>query len=128
MSTLQVTSDSDNELLSRREVVGTFTGGNGLITRQSAAEAIGTKLGVKRQDVQVLSLRGKFGTRDLQVNAYVFSDEKSVKKQLPKYLSIRQLPTKDERKKAREELKKAKKPAPAAAGAGGVAAQAPKKK
>jgi ribosomal protein S24E len=125
---LEITSDSDNRLLSRREVVGTFAGGNGLITRQSAAEAISMRLGVKKEDVQVLSLRGKFGTRDLQVNAYVFSDEKSVKEQLPKYLSIRHLPTKDERKKAREELKKAKKPAPATASGGATAAQAPKKK
>ena len=66
LSTLEVTSDSENKLLSRREVVGTFTAGNGFITRQAAAEAIGTRLGVKKEDVQVMSLKGKFGTRDTQ--------------------------------------------------------------
>ena len=121
MSTLEVSSDFDNKLLSRREIVGTFAGGNGFITRQSAAEALGTRLGVKKEDVQVLSLKGKFGNRDLQVKAYVFSDGKLVKEQLPKYLSIRHLPTKDERKKVRDEIKKAKKPAT-------PAAEAPKKK
>ena len=123
MSAFEITSDSDNRLLSRREIVGTFASGNGFVTRNSAADALSSKLGVKKDDIQILSLKGKFGTRDLQVKAYVFSDAQSLKEQLPKYLAIRQLPSKDERKKARDEMKKAKKPSPAAAGG----AEAPKK-
>ena len=105
--------------------MGTFIAGNGFITRQSAAEAISTRLGVKKEDVQVLSLKGKFGTRDFRVDAYIISDPKLVKEQLPKYLAIRHLPTKEERKKVRDEIKKAKTPAPAS---GGSAAPTVKKK
>ncbi len=123
MSTLDVTSDSENKLLSRREVSVTFVGGSGLITRQSAAEAISQKLGVKKENVQVISLAGKFGNRDLLGRAYVFSNEKDAKTQLRPFMLIRQLP-KDERKKAREELKKSKAPAPAP----GAAAPEPAKK
>jgi len=112
---LELSSDSENTLLSRREVRGTFTGGSGLITRQSACDAIASKLGVDKSKVQVISLRGKFGTRDLITEAYVFNDTSKVKEQLPHYITIRQLP-KDERKKAREEQKKAKASTAPAAG------------
>ena len=116
MSTLEITTDLENKLLSRREVTGTFFGGNGFITRQSAAEAIAAKLGSKKENVQVISLKGKFGNRDLVSRAYVFDNSSSIKKQLSPYLVIRQLP-KEERKKAREESKKAKEAASQAAGA-----------
>ena len=87
-------------------------GGSGLITRQAASEAIASKVGAEASKVQIVSLLGKFGTRDLVAEAYVFSDLAKVKEQLPRYVTIRQLP-KEERKKAREELKKKKSAAPA---------------
>jgi ribosomal protein S24E len=109
MSTLEILSDSENKLLSRREVAGTFAGGSGLITRGSAADAISTKLGVKKELVRVISLMGEFGDRNLSLKAYVYSDREAADRQLPKYLSVRNLPTKDERKKVRDELKSKKK-------------------
>ncbi|MHB8567047.1 MAG: eS24 family ribosomal protein [Nitrososphaerales archaeon] len=107
MSTLEILSDFENKLLSRREVSVSFMGGSGLITRQSAIEAISSKLGVKKESVQVISLRGRFGNRDLLGNVYVFNNEKDVKSQLRPYMIVRQL-SKEERKKTREEMKKAK--------------------
>ncbi len=109
MSTIEVLKDSENRLLSRRELTIVFKGGSGFITRPGAVEAISTRLGVPKEKVRIISLEGKFGLRDLVGKAYIYSDVTEVKKQLPAFLSIRELP-KEERKKAREALK----PKPAA--------------
>jgi ribosomal protein S24E len=104
LSTIEITKDSENKLLSRREVVLNFKGGSGFITRPAAVEAISTRLGVSKDKVRIISLEGKFGSRDLVANAYVYTDASQIKRQLPAYLAIRELP-KEERKKAREALK-----------------------
>ena len=104
LSTIEVLKDSENKLLSRRELTILFKGGSGFVTRPAATEAISTKLGVPKEKVKVISLLGKFGLRDLEARAYVYSDASEMKKQLPTFLSIRELP-KEERKKAREALK-----------------------
>jgi ribosomal protein S24E len=110
-ATIEVLKDSENKLLSRRELTVVFKGGSGFITRAGAAEAVSSRLGVPKEKVKVISLLGKFGLRDLVGSVYVYSDAKEIKRQLPSFLSIRELP-KDERKKAREALK----PKPAAPG------------
>jgi len=112
LSTIEVLKDSENKLLSRREITLVFKGGSGFVTRSSATEAISTKLGVAKDKVRIISLEGKFGLRDLVARAYVYTDAAEVKKQLPAYLAIRELP-KGERKAARDALK----PKPAAPGA-----------
>jgi ribosomal protein S24E len=112
LSTIEVLKDSENKLLSRRELTIVFKGGSGFITRLAAVEAISTRLGVPKEKIRIISLEGKFGMRDLVGKAYIYSDVSEVKKQLPVFLSIRELP-KEERKKAREALK----PKPAAPGA-----------
>ncbi|HKW04565.1 MAG TPA: hypothetical protein VJN71_04625 [Nitrososphaerales archaeon] len=107
MSALEIISDSENKLLARREVRCIFRGSSGLLTRQGAAEAVATKLGAKNDDVKIISLKGSSGVRDVHGLALIYSDPDSPKRQLPPYLLIRQLP-KEERKKVRDELKKAK--------------------
>lgn len=115
MSTLEIVKESENRMLSRRELILNFKAGSGLITRQSAAEAIATRLGVGKDKVKLISLNGKFGLRDLKAVAYVYDDAKLIKRQLPKHMAIRELP-KEERKKAREAAKpKPATPAPEAA-------------
>ncbi|MGI0091007.1 MAG: hypothetical protein ACREBS_04810 [Nitrososphaerales archaeon] len=111
MSTIEIINEIENQLLARRELSLSFKGGSGLVTRHAAAEAIATKLGVPMASVKLISLQGKFGLRDLTARAYVYSDSKLIKKQLPKYMMTRELP-KEERKKAREAAK-AKAAAPA---------------
>lgn len=101
---MEIVSDKDNRLLSRREYVLNFKGGSGLVSRQSAIEAIATRLGVSKDGVKVIALRGRFGKRDLEAVAYVYSDSKAVSRQLPKYLLLREL-SKEDRKKAREAAK-----------------------
>ena len=110
MSSLQIITENENKLLSRRELVCSLAMGSGLVTRQAAAEAIATRIGVKKEAVKIVSLIGKFGSRDLLARAYVYSDIKLAEKQLPKYLRIRQL-SKEERKQAKEAAKAKSAPA-----------------
>ena len=112
MSAIEILKDSENKLLSRRELTVIFRGGSGLITRPGAAEAISSRMGVQKDKVSVVSLQGKFGLRDLVGKIYVYTDAGEMKKQLPVFQSIRSLP-KGERKAAREALK----PKPALPGA-----------
>lgn len=105
LSTVEIVKDRDNRLLSRREYVFSFKGGSGLVSRQSALEAIATRVGVSKDDVKVISLQGRFGKRDLEAVAYVYSDSNAISRQLPKYLLLREL-SKEDRKKAREAAKK----------------------
>lgn len=104
LSTIEIVSERENRLLSRREYVFNFKGGSGLITRQAAAEAIATKIGADRTLVKIFSLEGDFGNRDLKATAFAYNKMMDVSRQLPKYMSIRELP-KEERKKARESAK-----------------------
>jgi ribosomal protein S24E len=103
---LEILGDSQNKLLGRRELKVKFNAGNGILTRQSAAEAIASKVGVSKENVQVISLKGKFGIRDADVYAYIFSNSQEAKKQLDEYVLLRHLP-KEERKKIREDKRKA---------------------
>ncbi len=100
-------SDTENKLLSRREVQCVFRTSNGLLTRQGAAEAIANRLGIEKGNVQIISLKGKSGVRDLWGMAYIFTRPEIARKQVPKHLLIRML-NKDERMKIKDELKKSK--------------------
>lgn len=104
LSTIEIINETENRLLSRRELDLSFRGASGLITRQSATEAIASKFGVAKDSVKLVSLRGKFGLRDIYGRAYIYTDTKAIERHLPNFLSIRQLP-KEERKKAREQAK-----------------------
>ena len=113
LSTVEILSDAQNKLLSRRELECVFRGGNGLLTRQGAAEAIASKIGVDKGNVQIVSLMGNFGVRDLKGRAYIFSDSKLATSEMPRHILERHL-SKEERKKHQEEKKKAKTAQPVA--------------
>lgn len=114
MSTIEILEDSENKLLGRRELRLKFKAGNGLLTRQGAVEAIATRMGVNKDNVKVISLYGSFGLRDVDARAYLFSDARAAKEQLADYVLLRHL-SKDERKKIREDRKKAATANPATA-------------
>ncbi len=111
MSTVEILSDQENKALGRRELVLNFKGGSGFISRQGATDAITAKANVPKGNVKLISLHGKFGVRDLEALAYVYSDAETIKRQLPKYMMLREL-SKEERKKIKEAAK-AKPPPPA---------------
>lgn len=106
---LEIRSDFENKLLRRREVSAIVRGLSGKLTRQAAADTLATHLKADRNLVHVVTLQPRAGTPDLSGVFYVYKDEKDARRQLPKYLAARLL-SKDERKKLREEAKKAKAP------------------
>lgn len=114
MSTIEIVRDQENKMLSRRELALNFRGGSGMVTRKSATEAIAAKVNVTADKVKLISLQGKYGDRDLSAIAYVYSNPELIKKQLPKYMMLREL-SKEDRKKAKDAAKaeKAKAAAPA---------------
>ena len=118
MSLLEIVSDSENKLLGRRELKVRFRAGAGILSRQAAVDAIASRIGSKKENVQVLSIKGMFGTRDLNAEVYIFSNPEAARKQLAEYISLRHLP-KDERKKLKEERRKTA-TAPAAAESSGT--------
>jgi ribosomal protein S24E len=103
-SALTIVSQVENPLLDRKEIRCVFRAANGFITRAGAAEAIAAELKSEKHAVQILSLKGKFGDRDLFCEALIFGSPKSLDEQTQDYLRIRMLP-KDQRKAAREKSK-----------------------
>jgi ribosomal protein S24E len=123
LSALEVIQDSENKLLSRRELKVRFRAGNGILTRQAATEAIASKVGVNKENVKVISLKGRFGNRDADATVYIFSKPLDDKNQLAEYVLLRHL-SKEDRKKVREDKRKAA--ATPATAAGGATAPASK--
>lgn len=111
MLALEIQSDFENMLLRRREISALVRGLSGKLTRQAAVDLLATQAKVDGKQVHVISLQPRAGTPDLSGVFYVYEDEKDAQRQLPKYLRVRLL-TKEERKKLREEAKKAKAPKP----------------
>ncbi|SRR5579863_3230930 len=105
MSLVQITQDFENKLLGRRELKVKFKAGSGILSRQAAVDAIASQTGTKKENIQVISLNGVYGARDVNATAYVFSNAEDAKRQLADYVLLRHLP-KDERKKLREEKRK----------------------
>jgi ribosomal protein S24E len=108
VSNLTIVSERENLLLSRKEIKCVFRGGNGFITRQGARDALADKLGMPKERIQIISLRGSSGLRDLYCDAFVFQDDSSLRRQVPSHLVIRML-SKEQRSAMREERKKGKK-------------------
>jgi ribosomal protein S24E len=113
LSVVEVVKDSQNELLGRRELSVKFIAGSGILTRKSAAEAIASRVAAKVENVQVISLTGRFGVRDVDAIAYVFDSPDQAKKQLAEYVLLRHY-SKEDRKKIREEKRKAATAGPSA--------------
>ena len=111
---LQRTKLFENPLLGRKEATYFFKDSAGMLNRAQAVKMVATDLGAKEENVILMSIRGKQGTRDVVGTFYVFEDEKTAKAQLPKYYFLRSM-AKDERKKFFDERRKAraKKVAPA---------------
>lgn len=104
---LQILRDETNNLLRRREVLCRFEKANGFLTRASAEKAIAEAMKTEPGRVFTISLRGEFGSMNLEGLFHIYDDEKLSQRRIPEYVKARRLP-KEERKKAKE--KRAKKP------------------
>jgi ribosomal protein S24E len=104
---LQRTKLFENPLLGRKEASYLFKDSAGMLSRAQAVKLVASDLGVKEENVLMIGIRGKHGTRDIVGTFYVFEDMKTAKEQLPEHYFLRSMP-KEERKKHFEELRKSK--------------------
>jgi len=111
---LQRTKLFENTLLGRKEATYFFKDSAGALNRAQVVKMVASDLGVKEDNVVLMAIRGKQGTRDVVGTFYVFDDVNVAKAQLPKYYFLRSM-SKEDRKKYFEERRKsrAKKVAPA---------------
>jgi len=110
----ELLQEQENKFLSRREVTARFTGIKGNLKRNEAANLIAQQLNIDKANVFPIKIEFEAGRDSVKGTFYVYSDIELANKHLPKFLMIRSL-SKEERKKAREEMRKPKQAAPAAA-------------
>jgi len=110
---LEIVSDSENKLLQRRELECLFKGLSGTVTRSSAVETVASQLKVNPKTLHLVRISSSAGTRDARVLLYVYGDESTAKKHVPRHLFVRALP-KEERQKAKGTEKAPTVKAPAA--------------
>ena len=117
--------DRKNSLLNRREVKAVFRGAAGKIRRTEAVEKIAGQLSVDKKNIVPINLVCETGMTDVHALFYVYDDDKTAAKQLPRFRILRTL-SKEERKKILDEEKAAKLKAKqeAAASKGGAASGA----
>jgi small subunit ribosomal protein S24e len=96
--------DRNNPILNRREVTAILRNAAGKVTRIDAANQIAEKFNVDKSRVITINMTGQRGTMDLRSTFYVYDNQDNMKKQLPRYMTLRGIP-KAERKKLLDEEK-----------------------
>jgi ribosomal protein S24E len=106
----KIKSDSYNALLARRELrIEVPHESSGTPNRFELRKSVASKLGVKIDNVFVISLRSRTGTRLSTAHIQVYDDPSMASLVLPRYLRERNLPPEQRTKKeTRVEEKKAK--------------------
>jgi len=110
---LPVEKKSESKVLDRFYVELTMEK-SGSVSRKEAIETVAQELGVPVERVGIVRVGGQSGTRRVLGRFYVYGSEESMKKVHPRYLQERTL-SKEEREKLKQERKKARTPAAAAA-------------
>ncbi|HZD43974.1 MAG TPA: 30S ribosomal protein S24e [Methanomicrobiales archaeon] len=92
----EITSDTRNELLDRREIqfILTYTGATP--SRIQVREKISATLNLNEKLVVLDSLKTEFGKMELQGMARIYGSEESMKRTEPEYLLARGTPKKAE--------------------------------
>ena len=101
---LNTLEDRNNPLLNRREVTAIIRNAAGKVTRIDAANQIADKFNVDKSRVITITMTGQRGTMDLRSTFYIYDNQDNMKKQLPRYMTLRGIP-KAERKKLLDEEK-----------------------
>lgn len=103
---LKVKDDTYNPLLKRKQLsVEVDHDGGGTPSRVDLRKAIATKYNTKPDNVYILDIDTKTGTQSAVCVVEVYDDAQSVRRTVPKYIQIRNLPP-EERKKVKEEAAK----------------------
>ena len=84
--------DRKNSLLNRREVKALFRGAAGKIKRTEAVEKMAGQLSVDKKQVIPINLVCETGMTDVHALFYVYDDEKTAAKHLPRYMMLRTMP------------------------------------
>ncbi len=101
---LNTLEDRNNPLLNRREVTAILRNAAGKVTRIDAANQIADRFNVDKSRVITITKTGQRGTMDLRSTFYIYDNQDNMKKQLPRYMTLRGIP-KTERKKLLDEEK-----------------------
>jgi small subunit ribosomal protein S24e len=100
---LNTLEDRNNPLLSRREVTAILRNAAGKVTRIDAAKQIADRFNVDKNKVITITMTGQRGTMDLRSTFYIYNSEDDMKKQLPRYMTLRGIPKADRKKLLDEE-------------------------
>ncbi|MXX20405.1 MAG: hypothetical protein F4Y82_04125 [Cenarchaeum sp. SB0665_bin_23] len=82
MSIIQVTSDIDNQFLSRRELTCDFAGLGGKLLKSQAIDMVTAECSLKDKFVIPISLRNQVGRTTVTGTFYVYDDESLAKKHI----------------------------------------------
>ena len=100
---LNTLEDRNNPLLNRREVTAILRNAAGKVTRIDAANQIADRFNVDKSRVITISMTGQRGTMDLRSTFYIYDNQDNMKKQLPRYMTLRGIPKTDRKKLLDEE-------------------------
>ncbi len=100
---LNTLEDRNNPLLNRREVTAILRNAAGKVTRIDAANQIADRFNVDKSRVITITMTGQRGTMDLRSTFYIYDNQDNMKKQLPRYMTLRGIPKTDRKKLLDEE-------------------------
>lgn len=109
---MKILTKTESKLLGRTYIEIEMEGKAGMISRKDAVSAAATELNVPGDQVALLRLDQKAGSREVVGRFFVYSSPEGKKKVHPPHLAERIL-TKEEREKLRQDRKKAATPPPA---------------
>jgi ribosomal protein S24E len=93
-----IIEEKHNPLLNRIEVKCKINGKNGNLKRGDAAKLLAEALNYSNRFIVPISMQGEHGKNDLKCLFYVYEDENTARKQLPKYIIARLTGEKVEKK------------------------------
>lgn len=82
MPIVKMTSDIDNQFLSRRELTCDFAGLGGKLLKSQATDMVTSEYGLKDKFVIPISLRNQVGRTTVTGTFYVYDDESLAKKHI----------------------------------------------
>lgn len=86
---MKLIKEFDNKLLMRKEVEYLENSSPITISRQEAKASIAKALDVDEKLIIITNIKSQFGSQDVNIHAYVYEDEASLKKLTPEHIEKR---------------------------------------
>ncbi|MCA9459214.1 MAG: hypothetical protein KC589_03660 [Nanoarchaeota archaeon] len=93
---MKVVSEKENKLLNRKDIIAHFDGLSETLSRVQVKAELVKKLKADEKLVIVDEIKIQFGSRDLDVTAYVYDNEVAMKKATSEHILKRNAPPKAE--------------------------------